>query len=149
MLMPRFQILHFPSPEMARCFKKCKRKLGSFLTDQLSSKVSRSTVKQLLSNCWAENGVWRFHVPAFKMARSHLAVHYLCLVSTSRIKPQFCLTASLLFWHKMAKLGNICLIWGCMLPNLDLMGRIRIFGFWCLCLWWCWGGWKVSQLKYS
>ena len=30
MLMPRFQILHFPSPEMARFFKKCKRKLKIF-----------------------------------------------------------------------------------------------------------------------
>ena len=30
MLMPRFQILHFPSPEMARFFKKCKRKLRIF-----------------------------------------------------------------------------------------------------------------------
>jgi len=30
MLMPRFQIMHFPSPEMARFFKKCKRKLRIF-----------------------------------------------------------------------------------------------------------------------
>ena len=28
--MPRFQILHFPSPEMTRFFKKCKRKLKIF-----------------------------------------------------------------------------------------------------------------------
>ena len=30
MLMSRFQILHFPSPEMARFFKKCKQKFGIF-----------------------------------------------------------------------------------------------------------------------
>ena len=62
LLMPRFQILHFPGPEMARLLKKCKqtfgilRKLKFKKIDNNSSQNFLSYLKKVIKFCQIKTG---------------------------------------------------------------------------------------------